>query len=681
MALKEWVFPNQKRKKILKLSKEWGIPYVIVAVFSSRGIEDVNEINKFLNGEETILNPLMFEGMQELVKRINSAIDNFDRIYIYGDYDADGITSTVLLYLYLSQRGANVMYHIPSRYVEGYGLNSDLLKEIKAYGVKLIITVDNGISANAEVLEAAKLGMDVIVIDHHTPGEIPNAVAVVDPHRDLNLEFRDYAAVGVVFKAVEALEYNITSRAELIEKYGDLVAIGTIGDVVPLLGENRRFAIDGINVMLRTKRFGTRVLVESCDNSSTKFDSLNVVYNVVPKVNSCGRTGNPEMAAKLFLSETEEDSIVINEFLDQKNTSRKETCRHVFEEVEKMIEENPKMRFQPMIFAQSTDWNCGVLGIVASKIMVKYGKPTILFSIDNENVRGSARSIPGFSIFEAIENCSSWLERFGGHPMASGMNLKYENLEKFKNSLLEYAKKDKIPFLCLNINCILNINEINIENLENISRLRPFGAGNQEPIFAILGVKLLNIYGVSNDKHIKLSFSKENEIFYAMYFGVAKRDFCYSVGDILDLAIYLKPNNYLGIKNVTVSIKDIKYSSQDTHEMIRQKRIFENFMADVPQDKRNLIEMLPSRDDIIVTYKILKKNVFRLVNIDVLFNKVQEFDICLSKLYIIIEILNDLDIIKAISDVDRYNISVSKVSIKIDLDTSRYLLKIKNNLK
>ncbi|BED92109.1 MAG: single-stranded-DNA-specific exonuclease RecJ [Candidatus Improbicoccus pseudotrichonymphae] len=676
MVLREWVFPKTKKKKIVELAQECQISCFLSSILCARGIVEKEKVRDFLDKTEATVDPFEFAYMDKFVERINTAIKNFEKICIYGDYDADGITSTVLMYSYLSKRHANVSYIIPSRFVGGYGLNEKSLEKMKEMDIKLIITVDNGVSAYEEIESANKMGMEVIIIDHHIPRKIPNACAIIVPKINKSLEFKDYAGVGVVFKAIEALEYKKKTQEKLLEEYGDLVAIGTIGDVVPVLHENRKFISKGLEVMEKISRFGTRVLL--LDNSK-ELDTNFVSFVIMPKINSCGRMGNPETSAKLFLAESYEEAVNINDILIEENENRRKICEEIFQKVEKILEENFSIRFKPIILVYGDNWHHGVLGIVVAKIVAKYGKPAIVFSIKENEIRASARSIPGFSIFDAIDHCKEYIERFGGHKMATGLNMKKENFEKFREKILDYSRKNHVPNLCINIDGVLNISDINIKNVNEIEKLRPFGTENPEPIFAIIEVKLVSFIPVSEGKHTKIFFHKKSETFYGMYFNMCIDNFFYSKGDILDLAVNMRSNLYFGERGITICIRNIKYSSFDSREIMRQKRIFEYFISDIKQDTNNLVEMFPSRDDIAIVYKMLKRENICKINIENLL-KMCENMISLSKLYIILEILSELGLADIKNDFDNYEIYLKPRIKKVNLENSKHLFNIKSKI-
>jgi single-stranded-DNA-specific exonuclease len=673
LGLRDWVLPKIDKELSEAISHKWQLPEFLVYMLLGRGFKTEEDANEFLNGSNKFPDPFHFENMKILVENLQESIEKFEKICIYGDYDADGITSTVMMYEYLQERGADVIYQIPSRYSEGYGLTISAIDKMHDYGVKTILTVDNGMSAHEEVNYANSLGIKVLVTDHHLPGEIPPAArSIVNPHFNKGKSFKFYAGVGVAFKVIEAMEKGEKTWEELMDRFGDLVAIGTIGDAVPLLKENREFVRKGIEILKNSKRIGLREILKNVD----KIDELFITCNIVPKINACGRIGNPELAAKLLLCENESETSEIYEFITNENEKRKIICKETNEDVQKKIRDNPEMYFKRVIFAQSESWNHGVLGIVASRIISKFGKPVILFSIEEGEARGSARSTQGFSIFDAIEQCSEFLERYGGHKMAVGMNLKSENIEPFKKRFFEYIEKIQIPHPVINIERVLEPEEITADNVENLERIRPFGTENFEPMFGIFEVKLINIVPIGGGKHLKLMFSKKGRNFSAVYFGVSAQKFFYVVGDILDLAVKIRFNFYAGNRDIGIYISKIKFSSFDAGKAVLEKQIFEDFMNGSEIDDESRHNMRPTREEIASVYKFLKKNCITVSKLEVLIKRINKENINFSKLCIVFEIINELGLVDITKNADVYEFSINNVSSKVDLERSSILRKL-----
>ena len=438
-----------------------------------------------------------------------------------------------MFYSYLCERNIDVMYKLPSRYAEGYGLTFAIVNELKKYGVSLIITVDNGISAFNEIDYAKGLGIDVIITDHHKiPDKLPNTEMIVNPHISGFYEFEDFAGVGVVFKIIQSLEKeNITSDA-LIEKYGDLLCLGTIGDVVPLVDENRVLMKKSINMIQNSNRPGIAALLEG-RMFGTELDGSEIAFGIIPILNACGRMGSPEIAVNLLLSDTIDEARYFLAIASKMNSERKIACSEIFEEVKHEILKK-RLDNNHIICASSKKWSHGLIGVVSSSISARFGKPCFLFSILDNEVRGSSRSIEGFDIYDLINSCSDFLEKYGGHPMAAGVSVKLENLDKFQQKMLSIANSIEMPFSCVQINGIISLNDVSIRTLDLIHQLSPFGNCNREPVFALIGVRLIRVYPIGSGRHVKIQFEKDKKIGRAVYFGMSISEFLFHSGDIVE---------------------------------------------------------------------------------------------------------------------------------------------------
>jgi len=669
LFLKNWIFPKKNKDLLNLLSSKLEISNVLLSILISRGIDNEDDIIKFLDNSMEFSDSLQYVGMKDLIERIKKAIENFEKICIFGDYDADGITSTVLMYLYFCENNIDVMYMIPSRYKEGYGLSIEAIDEISKYGVKLIFTVDNGISSFEEVEYAKSLGMDVIITDHHKiPDKLPNATAVVDPH--LNTGFKDFAGVGVAFKVVQALENN-KNLEELISKYGDLLVIGTIGDCVPLLNENRKLLQKALSSMCSIERIGTRILFEGHVSDNIP-DSVEIAFGIVPKINACGRIGSPEIAAKLLLAESIEEAREYISILNKNNEIRKSECAKIFESIQnEIIKNRVKDR---VIFGWSKNWSHGLIGIIASNVSSKFGKPCFLFSIDGEKARGSVRSIDGLDVYCIIQKCSHLLTNFGGHSMACGVSLETKNLENFKSEFLKIINNIYIPFSNIQIDYVIEPEQISIHLIEEFQPLKPFGNCNPEPIFGIINVELVKIIPVGGGQHLRLHFLKKKKRFEGMLFGVSASEFFFEIGNNLDLAVRIKKNCFTGLVKAAIHIVDIKFANLNTSELIKEKRTFEDFLLGL--DIENPIGLLPNRDDFIKIFKLVKSEPNLIFKIEQLYVRLSKFKINLAKIYVVLEIFNELGIITISGSFGVYNVSLNKFNKKLNLNNSEILKKL-----
>lgn len=440
---KRWEYYNPDKNMVNELTKEFNISELVAKALVNRGITQKEEVDVFLNPTRNdFYDPFLLKDMDIAVERIINAISQNESMVIYGDYDVDGITSISVLKKFLEERNALVDYYIPNRLEEGYGLNKEAIDEISQKGHKLMITVDCGISGMEEIDYANKLGIQTIITDHHEPlEELPNAIAVVNPKRkDSGYPFRGLAGVGVVFKLIQAISIKLNLEEKEYLKYLDLVCVGTISDIVPLVSENRVIAKLGLKLVEVTKNVGLRELLKS--TKYKKIDSNAISFGIAPRINACGRMGHAEEALKLFLTNNIVEASNITEILNQYNIERQNTEKRIYEEALQKIKEQDKETNS--IILGGDGWHHGVIGIVASKITDIYHKPTILICFEGEEGKGSGRSIEGFDLHNALCKSSKYLEKYGGHEMAVGLSVKKSQFENFINTFEEIVKDSKV---------------------------------------------------------------------------------------------------------------------------------------------------------------------------------------------------------------------------------------------
>ena len=655
--------------KFLDHENENSNPNILEHLLKSKGLVSEKDMYDFINCNYDISDPSNFYGMSDFVKRLNRSIERFEKVCIFGDYDCDGITATCMLYSYLSKKNLDVMYMLPSRYKEGYGLTKNIIDKIHSYAVDLIITVDNGVSAYDEISYANELGIDVLVTDHHKiPEKLPPAISIVNPHLNSS-GFKDFAGVGVVFKIIQEIEKENSSLDDLIKEYGDLLSIGTIGDMVPMVGENRALVKKSFKYFTQTVRPGVQVLLEGT-SFGNDMDGTEISFGIVPKLNACGRMGSADYAAKLLLSSSVSEARTFLKIALDMNDKRKSLCSSIIEDVENDIYKH-ELHNDRVIFAWNENWNHGVIGIAASVICNKFGKPCFLFSVQDGESRGSARSIPGFDIYDHLSECKALLTKFGGHTMAAGANVKTENLQEFKDKFLSIANNVDMPFCSINIDCIIEPQDISLKALNEINKMSPFGSMNHEPIFAILNVVLLKISSIGSGKHIRVTFSKNNKKFESTMFGMPASEFLFSPGDTLDLAVRLKKNYFLGNETAVIHIVDVKLSSTDTFEFANEQRIFEDFISGVHNITK---DMIPSRDDFVQVFNCIKNGFLSYFRVEKLYNSMKKSNVRMSKVFLILEIFKELGIFNLDKRCDNYRISI-KSKKKVDLNKSCILKK------
>ncbi len=542
-------------------AKENNLSTLLATILLNKNITDKKEIDKFLNPKRNdFYDPFLMPDMEIAVDRIIEAINNNEKVIIYGDYDVDGITSITVLKKFLEDRGLKVHEYIPNRLNEGYGLNKKAIQAIADKEYKLMITVDCGISAIEEVEFAVELGMDVIVTDHHEPVEtLPKTLAVVDAKRkDNKYPFNQLAGVGVVFKLIQAISIKLELDEKEYLKYLDIVCIGTISDIVPLVSENRVITKLGLKLVAQTKNIGLQTLLETIGYKN--IDSTAISFGVAPRINACGRMGHQEEALNLFLTEDLESAHKICERLNEFNKIRQETEKNIFSEVVEMIEESKEN--QPVIILGKENWHHGVIGIVASKITEQYFKPSILICFEGEEGKGSGRSIPGFDLHEALSKCDQYLSKFGGHEMAVGVSLNKDNFNKFKDQFEEYALNSKIEEIVpiLNIDNEITAKDISIEAIKELEKLEPFGEGNKRPIFLYKNLKIVAIRALTEGKHLKLTLKDDNFLIEVIGFNLGYLVNEYLIGDKVDVVGTLEINNFNGNENIQINLKDIRKS-------------------------------------------------------------------------------------------------------------------------
>ena len=559
---KKWRYQEVDSNLVEKVAEDNNISELLATVLINRGIKTKKEIDVFLNPTRNDFHdPYLIKDMDIAVDRILKAIRNNEKTIIYGDYDVDGITSITVLKKFLKERGLDCGYYIPNRLNEGYGLNKLAIEKIAKEGYTLIITVDCGISGLEEVEYASSLGIDTIVTDHHEPMEqLPNAIAVVDNKRkDSTYPFKSLAGVGVVFKLTQAIGKKLDLPEKEYLKYLDIVCIGTISDIVPLIDENRVIAKLGLKLVEVTKNVGLKSLLEA--SGYKEINSNTISFGIAPRINACGRMGKAEEALKLFLTEDKNEAKQITEKLNKYNKDRQDIEKSIFEEAIKKIEENHLDKNSSIVIG-SEGWHHGVIGIVSSKITDIYFKPSILVCFEGDEAKGSGRSIPGFDLHEALSHMSDYLEKYGGHEMAIGLSLKRENFEKLQEKFEKYVTQKDISGILpiIEIDKIITLKDLNINIVKELDMLEPFGEANKRPVFVYKNLKIDSIRALSEGKHLKLTLKDGNTIINAIGFNLGNYSKDYTIGDKIDVAGMLEINSFNGVDSVQINIKDIMKS-------------------------------------------------------------------------------------------------------------------------
>lgn len=609
LRLKKWLVSPLNKERAAQIAEEYGLPFFLAMLLEIRGAHRRDQIEELLGERSELSDPFLIADMAVAAERIRRALDDFEKIAIYGDYDADGVTATAILYSYLESCGGNVIYYIPEREGEGYGLNKTAVKFLHSRQVNLIITVDNGIASLKEAQYVKELGMELIVTDHHRVQEaLPDAVAVVDPHRpDDTSSYKHFAGVGVAFKLIMALEGDDCDLEGLLENYADLVAVGTIGDVVPLTGENRVLVRKGLKLLSRSDRLGIRELLDRSGMLGRELSAGNVAFSVVPRINATGRIGSPGRAVRLLVSEDPDEAQELAEEICDDNDCRRQIESELFQSALEDLREHPERLYDQVLVVAGREWHHGVIGIVAARLVDHFGKPCMVISYSEEQAKGSGRSVDGFSLFEALCSCSELFTKFGGHPMAAGISLPTENIEAFRIAVNRYAATVPAAIPTLRIDCKLRPATLTPELPGLLQALEPFGTDNPPPLFGLYSMKLEKITAVGEGKHLRLTFSRDGTVQNCMLFHTPAKLFPYEPGDELDLAVTLDAKEYRGEMQLSVFVRDMKLSALDTDALIRGKLTFEKYKRGDDLTLEDAQELLPDYADFALLYRFLRE--------------------------------------------------------------------------
>ncbi len=560
---KKWQIYETDEEQVRKIQEKYGLNKLLSTILVNRNITTEEKIRLFLQPtRHDFYNPFLITDMEKAVERIIKAIKNQEKVTIYGDYDVDGITSITVLKSFLKDRGLEVNFYIPNRLDEGYGLNKEAIKKIVDNGCELMITVDCGISAIEEIEYANTLGIETIITDHHEPSnKLPNALAIIDNKRkDSTYPFRELAGVGVVFKLIQAISTKLEIKEEEYLKYLDIVCVGTISDIVPLIDENRVIAKLGLLLISQTKNIGLRSIIKTSGYS--KVDSNTISFGIAPRINACGRMGKAEEALELLLSPNINYVNDLSRKLNEHNKTRQETEKSILESAIKQIEKQ-HLDQNNTIIVGGENWHHGVIGIVSSKITEMYFKPSILLSFEEDGIgKGSGRSIPGFDLHDALMKCEDCIEKFGGHSMAVGVTIKKENFENFKKEFEEIAKASHTEEIMpiIQVDSKIDLKDINKEMVESLKQLEPFGEANRMPVFLFKNLKIDSIRSLSEGKHLKLTLKDNNIIINGIGFNLGNLAIEYTIGDKVDVVGVLEINHFNGEESLQINIKDIMKS-------------------------------------------------------------------------------------------------------------------------
>lgn len=576
-------------------------------VMLSRGINSLDRAKEFF-GCSSLSDPLLMKDMEQAVEIIRAALDEGKKITVYGDYDCDGVTSAAMLYGYLEAMGAEVDYYIPDR-SEGYGMNVDALKRILDSGTELIITVDNGISAAEEAEYILSRGAQLVITDHHQPPqELPVCEACVDPHRaDDNSPFKDLCGAGVVLKLLCALEED---EEFVMEQYAELAAVGTIGDVMPLIGENRYIVRRGIENIRSSQNIGLERLLKSAGIAPETSDASSIAYSLCPRINAAGRMAGADKAVQLLLTENTEQASLLSEELTLLNDNRRAEETKIMDDVNRQLEQNPSLLKERVLVVSGEGWHHGVIGIVGARLLEKYGKPVLIIAIENGEARGSARGIDGFSIYKLLERCSRVLTKFGGHLKAGGFSLPADKVEDFRQMVYAFCREcyPKMPEYTVYADMEVTGKQLTEEALTELSKLEPCGEGNRRPLFLLRNCVVSSKRALKEGRFTSFEAQTGGVKLKALCFGIPFAKFHTEIGGMVDIIATAELNEFRGEKTVTLKVQELRPSGFREDRFFAAQRTYEEISRGEGCDKRLAPRVIPDREALKSVYDLLRKH-------------------------------------------------------------------------
>lgn len=575
-------------------------------VMLSRGITTLDRAREFF-GCSSLSDPLLLKDMESAVDVIRQALDEGKKITVYGDYDCDGVTSTAMLYGYLDAMGAEVEYYIPDR-SEGYGMNIPALEKILDQGTELIITVDNGVSAVEEAEYIRQRGAQLVITDHHQPPqELPVCEACVNPHRqDDNSPFKELCGAGVVLKLLCALEED---EEFVMEQYAELAAVGTIGDVMPLVGENRYIVRRGIEDIRASQNIGIDRLLRTAGVSPESVDATTVAFSICPRINAAGRIAAADKAVQLLMADSPEQAGLLSEELNLMNENRRAEEARIMEDVSRQLESDPSILRERVLVVSGEGWHHGVIGIVAARLLEKYGKPVLMISVENGEARGSARGIDGFSIYKLLDRCSRVLTKFGGHPKAGGFSLPADRVEDFRQMVYAFCREcyPKMPEYTVSADMEITGDRLTEEALNSLSQLEPCGEGNQRPVFLLRNCTVESKRALKDGRYTSFELRSGGVKLKALCFGIPFAKFHPEQGSMVDIIAAAELNEFRGVKSVTLKVQEIRPSGFREDRFFAAQRTYEEISRGEGCDSRLAPRVIPDRNALMAVYDLLRK--------------------------------------------------------------------------
>ncbi len=679
MSRKRWEILSPDPQVAAEIAENFGVSPVTSLLLAARGFSADESVEEFLMREPYFQCPYDLIDMDKAVDRINLAFERGERIAVYGDYDADGVTATTLLFRYFRSRGADVIWYVPER-SEGYGLNNDAVDKLCDAGVNLIVTVDNGVAAFEQAEHIYSRGMELVVTDHHQPMDtLPRACAVVNPHRaDCPSEFKDYAGVGVAFKLVTAL--SEADEMDLISRYGEYVMLGTVADIVPLVGENRLLVELGLRQLNASDKPAITELKRIC-SVNEEINSTHIGFMFGPRINAAGRMGAAAKAVEFLLCDDAETAQKMAEELNMNNHQRQSVDGEVFEQAFQKIEQSRMNIYDRVIVVSGKGWHEGVLGIVSAKLTEYYGKPTIVLCETETVAYGSCRSIEGFSIFEALSGVSDILKAYGGHSMAAGVTVDIDMVDEFRQRINDYAREnfEYMPYPTIKIDCKLNPSVLTVEFADGFNELEPFGAGNPQPVFGLFRMKISRIMPLAKGRYVKLSLCKKNACVDVISFSSSFDDFTYAVGDEVDVAVRIGVSSFRGRREVSAKLVDIRMSSEHENEILDNIRIYEKGIRGEELSAQELRTITPQRETLNDVYRYIRANGGFNDEAEMMYHRLSGRH-SLASIMTAIDILAELKVVSLRPQGAKLSVALVPDCDRCNIDNSRILTNLRRRL-
>ena len=695
MKIKKWIYAPFDEPRADTLAEALGLSRLAARVLTARGCETPEAARAFMDKSSTRLgDPFLLPDMEKAVAAIEEALKNDVKIAVYGDYDVDGVTATCILIEYLESRGGRSTYYIPDRLGEGYGLNMGAIQSLHDQGCGLLITVDSGITAVEEADFAAGLGMAVIITDHHECKEqLPRAVAVVNPRREGSAyPFRELAGVGVAFKVITALESRqhpeLTEEAltaKLLDRYADVVAVGTIADVMPLLSENRVIVSWGLGQLKSTRNLGLRALMQKLGLDQKPLTSNSVSFIMAPRINAAGRLGGASVAAKMFLTEDGDEAAQLAEHLCELNRRRQEEENNIFDQITQRLREEPHLTQGKTLVLWGDGWHNGVIGIVSSRLSDRYGIPCVLISMNGDSGKGSGRSIRGFNLYAALEKNAHLLEKYGGHELAVGLTVDRRNLPALAQALEDFADSEEVSddvVPSVNIDCMVTPEEITLDAIRGFAVLEPFGMGNPQPALGMRDVIIEEITPISHDRHVKLLLSRDGKRFYAFVFGMGAHNCPFENGDAIDIVFAAEINTYKGRQNIQLIVKDIRWAEKEQAGDEAALALYRQFAKSGHISDAEARVLAPTKDELRAVFRYIKTNaVSKVLCADprAIYRKIRyssRSSINLGRLLICLDVFSEFDIFSYALSGQEIAITCHDYQGKADINGSKVLRRL-----